>query len=54
MIARLDALGIRPGKQITKLTQMPLRGPVTVAVERSQIAIGYNMASRIMVTVENP
>jgi ferrous iron transport protein A len=49
MINRLNALGIIPGKKITKTTAMLMRGPVTVAVDRAAVAIGFGMAKRIMV-----
>jgi ferrous iron transport protein A len=48
---RLAALGVRPGKKITKVSSMLLGGPVTVEVDRSQIAIGHHMAARILVDV---
>jgi len=52
MIERLAVLGIRPGKQVTKVSSMLLRGPVTVEVDRSQVAIGFHVASRILVDVK--
>ena len=49
MVNRLSALGIRPGKRITKVGAMFMRGPVTVQVDRTQVAVGFGMARRIMV-----
>ena len=49
LINRLNALGIRPGRRITKVSSMFMRGPVTVQVDRAQVAIGFGMASRILV-----
>jgi ferrous iron transport protein A len=46
---RLNSLGIIPGKKVTKKGSMILRGPVTVQVNRSLIAIGYGMAQQIIV-----
>ena len=46
---RLSAIGIRPGKKITKVSSMLMRGPVTVYVDRAQVAIGFGMARRIIV-----
>ncbi len=46
---RLSALGIRPGKRITKISSMFMRGPVTIQVDRAQVAIGFGMASKIIV-----
>ncbi|NLS45640.1 MAG: ferrous iron transport protein A [Firmicutes bacterium] len=49
LASRLEALGIRPGTNIIKRSEMFMRGPVTVEAHGAQIAIGYGMASRIMV-----
>jgi len=49
MSRRLSALGIRPGLKVTKVGSMLMRGPVTVRVGSTQLAIGYGMASRIVV-----
>ena len=51
MVSRLAALGIRPGKRITKISSMIMGGPVTVVVDRAQIAIGLGMANRVIVEV---
>ncbi len=52
IIARLNALGIFPGKKITKISAMMLRGPVVLQVDNTEIAIGFGQASRIIVQVE--
>jgi len=52
MTDRLNALGIRPGKKITKLGSMFMRGPVTIKVGRAQVAIGFGMARRIIIEVD--
>ena len=52
LVNRLDALGIRPGKRITKVGSMFMRGPVTVQVDRAQVAVGFGMASRIIVELD--
>ena len=49
MVNRLASLGIRPGKRITKFSSMLMRGPVTVRVDRTQIAIGFGMARRVII-----
>ncbi|MBN1190888.1 MAG: ferrous iron transport protein A [Dehalococcoidales bacterium] len=49
LLNRLSALGIMPGKKITKISSMLMRGPVMIQVDRTRIAIGHNMASRILV-----
>lgn len=49
LVNRLNSLGIRPGKRITKISSMMMRGPVTIQVDRAQVAIGFGMARRIIV-----
>ena len=49
LVNRLNALGIRAGKRITKLSSMIMRGPVTIQVDGAQVAIGFGMAHRIIV-----
>ena len=48
-INKLSTMGILPGKRITKLSSMLMRGPVTIEVDRVRIALGHNMASRIII-----
>ena len=48
---RLEALGIRPGCPVTKISSYFLRGPVTLRAGSTQIAIGYGMANKILVHV---
>ena len=52
MINRLDALGVRQGKIITKLSSMFMRGPVTIKFDEVQVAIGYRMANRIVIKLD--
>ena len=52
MVNRLSALGIRPGKKITKVSSMLMRGPVTIKAGNLQVAIGFGMAKRIVVEVD--
>jgi len=52
IISRLSALEIRPGRRITKLGSMLMRGPVTIKVGRAQVAIGFGMARRIIIEVD--
>ncbi len=51
---RLEALGLYPGKVITKVSGMPFRGPVTILLDQRQIAIGHGVSSRLMVDVAHP
>jgi len=52
LVNRLSALGIRPGKRITKVSSMLMRGPVTIKSGNTQIAIGFGMANRIIVELD--
>ena len=51
-IRRLDALGIRPGKKIIKISSTLFRGPVTLRVDSTQIAVGFGMANKIIIEVD--
>jgi ferrous iron transport protein A len=53
LMARLNAMGVRPGKKITKVSALLFKGPVTLRLDGAQIAIGFGMANRIMVEVES-
>jgi ferrous iron transport protein A len=50
--ARLNALGIRPGAKITKKSSQLLRGPVTIGMGNTQAAIGFGMAKKIIIDLE--
>jgi len=50
---RLQALGVRPGKKLTKISSMFGHGPVTVRVDDTQIAIGFGMADKIIVELDS-
>lgn len=52
LVGRLSALGIRPGKRITKVSSMLMRGPVAVQVDNAQLAIGFRMAMDIIVELD--
>jgi len=52
LIQRLDALGIRPGKKVTKLSSTLFRGPVTLRVNNTKVAVGFGMARKIIVKVD--
>jgi ferrous iron transport protein A len=52
LIRRLDALGIRPGKKVTKLSSTLFRGPVTLRVNNSRVAVGFGMAKKIIVEAD--
>ncbi|MFO7818854.1 MAG: FeoA family protein [Halanaerobacter sp.] len=49
---KLNNLGVRAGKEITKVNDSFVGGPVTVKVDNAKVAIGHGMAKKIMVEVE--
>jgi ferrous iron transport protein A len=52
LVRRLDSLGIRPGRQVTKVSTTLFHGPVTLKVNSSRVAVGFGMAKRIVVKVD--
>jgi ferrous iron transport protein A len=48
----LEAIGVRPGVTIEKLTGSPFGGPVVIRIGHMRLAIGYGMASKVMVAAE--
>jgi ferrous iron transport protein A len=52
LIKRLDALGIRPGKKMTKINSTLFRGPIMLRVNNTQVAVGFGMARRIIVEAD--
>jgi len=49
MVRRLDAMGVRPGVQITKMSGQLMQGPVVIKVGSTQVALGFGMARKIKV-----
>jgi len=50
LIKKLDALGIRRGKKVTKISNMVMNGPVTIRINgANNIAIGRGMSKKIIV-----
>jgi len=49
---KLEALGIRPGVQIKRVSSVMLGGPIVVQVGNTKIAIGRGMAEKIVVEIE--
>jgi ferrous iron transport protein A len=39
------------GKKVTKVSAQLMRGPVTVRIDNSQVAIGFGMAKKILVEI---
>ena len=52
LINRLSALAIRPGQRVTKISSMFMRGPVSIQVGNAQVAIGFGMANKIIIELE--
>ena len=52
MVRKLEALGIRKGVKIRKLSTQFMRGPVMIQVGNTQVGIGFGMARRILVEIE--
>ena len=52
LVSRLSALGIRPGRRITKVSSMLMQGPVTIQSGNTQVAIGFGMANKIVVELD--
>ena len=46
---RLEALGLRVGKIVGKISGMPFHGPVTLVLDGRQIAVGWNISSNVLV-----
>ena len=52
---RLEALGLRPGKKIKKISGMPFGGPVVLMLDGRHFAISHGIATRVEVeTVSEP
>jgi len=49
---KLDALGIRVGKEITKVSEQWMRGPVLLQHNNTQAALGFGMASKVLVQLK--
>jgi len=54
MTRRLDALGLRVGKKIQKVSRQLMRGPVIISHGNTRAAVGFGMAQRIWVEIEQP
>jgi ferrous iron transport protein A len=52
LIRRLESLGIRAGKRVTKVSSQFMRGPITVRIDNYQVALGFGMARKILVEIE--
>ncbi|MBN1755286.1 ferrous iron transport protein A [bacterium] len=53
LVRRLEAMGLRPGMIISKISAQLLRGPVTISNGGRELALGHGIAQRIMVETED-
>jgi len=51
MTWKMDALGIRPGSSVKKISSALGRGPVVLRVSGTDVALGFGMAKKIRVRV---
>ena len=51
LTCKLKALGIRTGKEVKKISEQWMRGPVLLQHGHSQIALGFGMASKVLVEI---
>ncbi len=49
---RLESLGVRVGKKVTKISSQFLHGPITIRIDGFQVAVGFGMAKKILVKIE--
>jgi ferrous iron transport protein A len=48
---KLEDIGLRPGKEVRKVSSQLMAGPVTVLVDGRQVAMGRGIARRVRVEV---
>jgi len=53
LVCRLESMGIRAGKRVTKVSSQIMRGPVTLRVDQGQVAMGFGMAKKIQIETES-
>ena len=49
---RVQRMGIRPGKNIKKISSHFWRGPQTVEIDKLRFSLGFGMARKIFIEVE--
>ncbi|MCK4338764.1 MAG: ferrous iron transport protein A [Candidatus Cloacimonetes bacterium] len=49
---RVEALGVRVGVNVKKISSQLMRGPITVQVGNTQVALGFGMAQKIIVEID--
>ena len=51
-MSALKSLGIISGRRVTRITPVPIRGPITIEMDKVQVVIGFGMAARILLKVK--
>ncbi len=51
LIHRLEAIGLRTGMGVTKVSGIPLRGPVIIQAGGTRVGLGHGMARKVLVEV---
>ena len=52
-VRRMESMNIRVGKRITKLSSLFRRGPIAIRLDNTQLALGFGMANRMLVEVQD-
>jgi ferrous iron transport protein A len=52
MLQKVESLGMRDGVKIKKVSSQMMRGPITVQIGNTRVAIGFGMAQKIFVSIE--
>ena len=47
---KAESLGLRTGIRIKKLSAQVMRGPVTIKIGNTKVALGYGMAKKVLVS----
>ena len=50
-VRRMESMNIRVGKRITKSSSIFKRGPITIRIDNTHMALGFGMANKILVEV---
>ncbi|HEC20998.1 MAG TPA: ferrous iron transport protein A [Candidatus Peregrinibacteria bacterium] len=48
---RLDAMGVRVGKKVKRISRGLMRGPVVFEIDGMQMALGLGIAEKILVKI---
>ena len=49
LVEKLTAMGIRPGKRVTRFCSMYMHGPITIRIDNVQLSLGRGIADKILV-----